>query len=251
MKIEIPEFCLIAMVGVTSSGKSAFAGKHFKEEEILSSDAFRRMVSDDENDQSVTADAFELLYAVAEKRLSHRKTTVIDATNLRKDDRKKITELAKSQDVHTVAIVMDLPEKTILQRNAGRADRSIPEKKVRSQMSAFRQGTGKLKEEGFRFVYFIKSEEEADDAEIAYTKLWNDRKDEHGPFDIIGDVHGCAKELKELGIRYGGGHISSSRRKDSRVRGRPVRQGTGKHGCAQACNAYGKGWLCPMRAGES
>ena len=198
MKIEIPEFCLIAMVGVTSSGKSAFAGKHFKEEEILSSDAFRRMVSDDENDQSVTADAFELLYAVAEKRLSHRKTTVIDATNLRKDDRKKITELAKSQDVHTVAIVMDLPEKTILQRNAGRADRSIPEKKVRSQMSAFRQGTGKLKEEGFRFVYFIKSEEEADDAEIAYTKLWNDRKDEHGPFDIIGDVHGCAKELKEL-----------------------------------------------------
>src|SRR5262249_16268506 len=28
--------------------------------------------------------------------------------------------------------------------------------------------------------------------------LWNNRKSEHGPFDIIGDVHGCCDELQAL-----------------------------------------------------
>ena len=71
--IEVPELCVVALIGGTSSGKSSFAAKHFLPTEVLSSDFFRGMITDDENDQSISADAFELLYYAANKRLNHKK----------------------------------------------------------------------------------------------------------------------------------------------------------------------------------
>ena len=118
--IEVPEFCLVAMVGGTSSGKTTFANKYFKPTEVLSSDAFRAMVSDDENDQSVSSDAFELLFHAADKRLSNMKLTVIDATNIQAPSRKQIIDLAKKQNVHAVAIVLNPPLDILLKRNAKR-----------------------------------------------------------------------------------------------------------------------------------
>ena len=100
MRIEIPAFSLVAMIGATSSGKTTFAKKHFLPTEVLSSDFFRGMVADDENDQSASGDAFELLYEAANKRLSRMKTTVIDATNVQAQSRKKILDLAREQNVH-------------------------------------------------------------------------------------------------------------------------------------------------------
>ena len=198
MQIELPEFSLILLVGPGAAGKTTFAGKHFLPTQVLSSDAFRGMVCDDENEQSVTKDAFELLYHTAEKRLAHRRTTVIDATNLQRNDRKRMLELAKAQNVHTAAIVFHLPESVIRERNLARKDRRLPEAVLKSQLMALRSGMRKFKKEGFRFVYVLDSEEEIENAEIAYTKLWSDKKEEHGPFDIIGDVHGCFDELTEL-----------------------------------------------------
>lgn len=198
MRIELPEFSLILLVGPSSAGKTTFAGKHFLPTQVLSSDVFRGMVCDDENEQSVTKDAFELLYHAAEKRLAHRRTTVIDATNLQRNDRKRMLELAKAQNVHAAAIVFHLPESVIRERNLARKDRRLPEAVLKSQLTALRSGMRKFKKEGFRFVYVLDSEEEIENAEIVYTKLWSDKKEEHGPFDIIGDVHGCFDELTEL-----------------------------------------------------
>ena len=198
MQIELPEFSLILLVGPSSAGKTTFAGKHFLPTQVLSSDVFRGMVCDDENEQSVTKDAFELLYHAAEKRLAHRRTTVIDATNLQRNDRKKMLELAKAQNVHAAAIVFHLPESVIRERNLARTDRRLPEAVLKSQLTALRSGMRKFKKEGFRFVYVLDSEEEIENAEIVYTKLWSDKKEERGPFDIIGDVHGCFDELTEL-----------------------------------------------------
>lgn len=203
MQIEIPEFALIALIGPSSSGKTTFAGKHFLHTQVLSSDVFRGMVCDDEGDQSVSGDAFELLYCAAEKRLNHRKTTVIDATNLQRRDRKKIIELAKLQDVHAVAIILAPSEKIILERNMVRKDRRLPESVVKSQLRDLRRSMRGLKKEGFRFVYVLDNEEEISNTEIVYTKLWSNKKEEHGPFDIIGDVHGCFDELTELLCRLG------------------------------------------------
>lgn len=202
MKIEIPELSLVAMVGASSSGKTTFAGKHFGDSFVLSSDFFRRMLSDDENDQFVTKDAFELLYQTAGKRLSLGKRTVVDATNLQAVDRREIIKLSKEHDVHVVAIVLNIPEKTLLTRNAQRPDRKLSAKTIAAQSAALRKSIKSLKKEGFRFV-FVLSEDDVEAAEIVYTKLWNDKTNEHGPFDIIGDVHGCCDELEELLSRLG------------------------------------------------
>ena len=209
MRIEIPEFALVAMVGATSSGKSSFARKHFLPTEILSSDFFRAMVSDDENDQSVSREAFDLLFYAANKRLDLMKTTVIDATNVQPTARKQIVDLARAQNVHAVAIVLNLPERVLLERNAARPERGYPERVIRKHVFDLRRGIKNLKREGFRFVYILNSEEEVNEAEIVRTKMWNDKKDEHGPFDIIGDVHGCYDELvallRKLGYECGDG----------------------------------------------
>ena len=203
MRIELPEFSLILLVGPGSAGKTTFAGKHFLPTQILSSDLFRGMVCDDENEQSVTKDAFELLYHTAEKRLEHRRTTVIDATNLQRSDRQKMIALAKAQNVHAAVVVLNLPESVLRERNLTRKNRRLPEAVLRSQLMALRFCMRKFKKEGFRFVYVLDSEEEIENAEIVYTKLWSDKKEERGPFDIIGDVHGCFDELTELVDKLG------------------------------------------------
>lgn len=195
MRIEIPEFALVALVGATSSGKTTFASKHFLPTEILSSDFFRGMVSDDENDQRASKDAFDLLFYAANKRLSGMKLTVIDATNVQKAARKQIIDLAREQNVHSVAIVLNLPEKELLLRNAARPDRGYPEHVIKKHVLDLRRSIRKLNREGFRFVYVLDAQEDIDNVQIVRTKLWNDKKEEHGPFDIIGDIHGCFDEL--------------------------------------------------------
>src|SRR3954471_5989980 len=77
MRLDIPELSLVALIGASGSGKSPFARAHFRPTEVLSSDAFRAMVADDENDQAATADAFDSLYYVAGKRLRAGRLTVV------------------------------------------------------------------------------------------------------------------------------------------------------------------------------
>lgn len=198
MTINIPEFCIVAMVGVSSSGKTSFARKHFKKTEVLSSDDFRAFVSDDENDQSVSAAAFELLYSVAEKRLAGRRLTVVDATNLQKASRKTILDLATKYHCFAVAIVLDLEGSEIRQRNDNRPDRQLGEGVLRRQNKELQKTIHQLKKEGFRHVFFLKSASEVGEASIVREKLWTDKNHEKGPFDIIGDVHGCYDELLDL-----------------------------------------------------
>ena len=198
MRIEIPEFAVVAMIGATSSGKTTFAHKHFLSTEVLSSDFFRAMVCDDENNQNVSKDAFDLLYYAANKRLDRMKTTVIDATNLQQSARKQVIDLAHEQNVHAVAIVLNLPESELLKRNKERAERNFPERVVKKHCTDLKRCIRHLKKDGFRFVYVLNSQEEIDSVEIVRTKLWNNKKDEHTPLDIIGDIHGCYDELEIL-----------------------------------------------------
>src|SRR5215212_8344071 len=60
-----------------------------------------------------------------------------------------------------------------------------------------------LEREGFRHVHVLKSLEQVDAATIERQPLWNNLRHEHGPFDIIGDVHGCFDELVELLAKLG------------------------------------------------
>jgi len=198
MKIQIPELCLVALIGPSGCGKSTFGKKHFLPTEIVSSDFCRGLVSDDENDQSSSKDAFDLVRFIASKRLNARKLTVIDATSVRPEDRKEIVSTAKAHDVFAVAIVFNIPREVCQARNDERPDRQFGEHVVRRQHMAMRKSLRGLEREGFRHVYILDSEEEVANVEIERTKLWTNKRDETGPFDIIGDVHGCYDELAIL-----------------------------------------------------
>jgi polynucleotide kinase-phosphatase len=204
MEIKVPELSLVVLIGVSGSGKSSFAKKHFKRTEILSSDECRALVSDDENSQSATNDAFDILYYIAGKRLKSGLLTVIDATNVQKESRNGLIELGRTYHCLPVAIVLDLPEKVCAERNQSRPDRNFGGHVIRQQNQQLKKSIRGLKDEGFRQIYILKSPEEVDAVlEIKREKLYNDKKDETGPFDIIGDVHGCFDELQELLLKLG------------------------------------------------
>src|ERR1700731_4640488 len=198
MKLTIPELAVVALVGPSGSGKSSFARKHFRSTEILSSDFCRGLVSDDENDQAATKDAFEVLHFIAGKRLAAGKLAVVDATNVQSEARKPIIELARQYHCIPVAIVFDLPEKLCQERNRSRPDRNFGPHVIRQQSQQLHRSLRNLEREGFRRVHLLRSPEEVEAAEIQREPLWNNLKHEHGPFDIIGDVHGCFDELLDL-----------------------------------------------------
>ncbi len=195
--IQIPDLALVVLVGVSGSGKSTFAAQHFLRSEILSSDAFRAMVGDDENDQTATTDAFDALHYLAAIRLRRRKLAVIDATNVQPEARKPLIELANWHDCLAVAIVLNVPERVCQARNRARTDRQFGPHVVANQLRQLRQGLRSLKREGFRYVFEL-DETQIDAAQITRMPLWTDRRGETGPFDIIGDVHGCYDELVDL-----------------------------------------------------
>ncbi|MBS0190312.1 MAG: polynucleotide kinase-phosphatase [Phycisphaerales bacterium] len=198
MNIKVPELSLVVLIGASGSGKSTLARRLFKPTEILSSDTCRGWVSDDENSQEATNDAFDVLHYVAAKRLARGNLTVIDATNVRSEDRKALVTLAREFHCLPVAIVLDIPERICQDRNASRADRAFGGHVIRNQRQAMRRDLRNLPREGFRHVFTIRSQEEADAATLTREPLWNNRRTDHGPFDIIGDVHGCFDELIEL-----------------------------------------------------
>lgn len=187
------------MVGASGSGKSSFASKHFKKTEILSSDHCRALVSDDENNQAATADAFDVLFHIAGKRLKNGLFTVVDATNVQKEARKSMIDLARKYHFLPVCIVLDLPEKTCTERNKNRPDRKMGEHVVALQTQQLTKSIKGLKEEGFKQVYHLRSVADVDAVDgIKREKLYNNKREEAGPFDIIGDVHGCFEELTSL-----------------------------------------------------
>ncbi len=203
MRIAIPELSVIALVGVSGSGKSTFAARHFLPTEVISSDFCRKLVSDDENDQSATAAAFAVLHTIAAQRLASGRIVVIDATSVRPDDRKPIVQLARDHHVFAYAIVLDVPPEECRERNATRPERDFGDHVIRNQRSALRRSINNLHREGFRKVYVLRGVEDIDRAEVVRERLWTDKRNLTGPFDIIGDVHGCHTELVELLDRLG------------------------------------------------
>src|SRR5687768_14321806 len=175
MKIHIPKLSFVVLVGPSGSGKSTFARKHFLPTEVLSSDACRAMVSDDEINQAVTGDAFEVLHFVAERRLALGRLTVVDATNVQPEARRPLVELARRHHCLPVAIVLDLPERVCEDRNRGRPDRAFGPHVIRNQKSQLRRSLRSLRREGFRHVIVLSAPEEVEATTVERVPLWNDR----------------------------------------------------------------------------
>ncbi|MFF4649952.1 polynucleotide kinase-phosphatase [Streptomyces sp. NPDC001380] len=203
-RLPVPDLSLVVLVGTTGAGKSSFARRHFLPTQVLSSDACRGMVADDENDQSASADAFDVLHHIAGKRLAAGRLTVVDATNVQPESRRQLVRIAREHDVLPVAIVLDVPQQVCAERNAARPDRrGMGGHVIPRQHRELRRSLRSLEREGFRRVHVLRGTAEVDAAEIVYEKRYNDLRHLTGPFDVIGDVHGCRAELETLLTRLG------------------------------------------------
>ena len=202
-ELQLPALSLVVLIGVSGSGKSTFAATAFEPYEVLSSDYCRALVSGDENDQSASADAFDVLHYIAGKRLDRGLLTVVDATNVSREARASLVQLARDHDVLPVAIVLDVPTQVAIQRNAVRSDRTFGDGPIKRQASQLRRSIRGLAREGFRRVHVLSTVNEVEQARVVRERLLNDFRDQHGPFDIIGDVHGCLDELLVLLDRLG------------------------------------------------
>ncbi|WP_248961258.1 polynucleotide kinase-phosphatase [Sphaerisporangium perillae] len=201
-EIGLPVLSLVLLVGVSGSGKSTFAREHFLPTQVISSDFCRGLVADDENDQEATPDAFDVLHYIVGTRLRRGLFTVVDATNVQWEARKKLVELGKSHDVLVEAIVLDVPEDVAVARNALRPERDFGPHVITRQRKDLRRSLSRISKEGFRRVHVLRGAE-IDQATITYEKAWTDLRELTGPFDVIGDVHGCRAELEGLLVELG------------------------------------------------
>ncbi|WP_313811704.1 polynucleotide kinase-phosphatase [Glutamicibacter sp.] len=202
-ELQLPEVGLVLLIGVSGSGKSSFSAKHFGRFEVLSSDFFRGLVSNDETNQKVSKAAFEALEFVAGKRLEAGLFTVIDATNVQQSARQSLIEVARKYDVLASAIVLDVPIKLCFERNEQRGERRVPPPAIERQHKELKRSLKSLRREGFSRIHVLNGEEQISEAKILRHKLLIDFRDDHGPFDVIGDVHGCLDELQMLLAKLG------------------------------------------------
>ncbi|MGW3630753.1 polynucleotide kinase-phosphatase [Streptomyces sp. NPDC005122] len=197
--LPVTDLSLVVLIGASGSGKSTFARRHFKPTEVISSDFCRGLVADDENDQSASGDAFDVLHYIAGKRLAAGRRTVVDATNVQQESRRQLIEIARKRDVLPIAIVLDVPEEVCAGRNASRTDRAdMPRRVIQRHIRELRRSLRSLEREGFRKVHVLRGEAEIEAAEIRTERRFNDLTHLTGPFDIVGDIHGCASELETL-----------------------------------------------------
>jgi protein phosphatase len=197
--LPVTDLSLVVLVGASGSGKSTFARRHFKPTEVISSDFCRGLVSDDENDQGATKDAFDVLHYIAGKRLAAGRRTVVDATSVQSDSRRQLIDLARQYDVLPIAIVLDVPEEVCAERNAARTDRAdMPIRVIKRHIRELRRSIRHLEREGFRKVHVLRGVADIEQATVVTEKRFNDLTHLTGPFDIVGDIHGCAVELESL-----------------------------------------------------
>jgi len=196
--LTLPTPALIVLVGPSGAGKSTFARRHFAPTEVVSSDSLRAMLGDDPGRQDINEQTFELLHRVVEIRLSLLRSVVVDATNLEARGREPLRRLARAAGLPAVLVVLDLPQEECVLADA-RRDRSVGPAVIAEQFVLLTGLQAAAPNEGWSEIHAIDPR----DAVVERIPLPPDRRDEAGPFDLIGDVHGCDRELGELLAKLG------------------------------------------------
>jgi len=170
--IALPADALVLLVGAAGSGKTSLAARLFPPEAVLSSDALRAELSGDPANQAVSRLAFQLLHGRAESRLAAGRLTVVDATNVTAAARRPLRRLAARHGRPVIAVVLDLPPATCLERNARRPGRAVPEPAVLRQLADLRRAVdrGELGAEGFDELVILTESASVDGTTVGLTK---------------------------------------------------------------------------------
>lgn len=203
MRLTIPDLSLVLLVGPASSGKSTFAARHFQPADVLSLEEVRRLAAGAETSAEATAAAWEVLRSLAARRLERGIFTVVDAPLIDVSIRAPLLAIARERHFIPVAIVFALPESTCQEWNAGRPGSLISPYLISDQHQALRLCEAGLPREGIRHIYRFARTVELNAAEVNRPPLWSNRREERGPLDIVGSVHGRLRELLGLLGRLG------------------------------------------------
>ena len=203
MRVTIPELSLVLLIGPVGSGKSTFAARHFRSSEVLSLDAVQAMIADGDTDEGAREAAWGALAELAARRMEWGKLTVIDADLVPAARRQTLLQLAAEHHYIASAFVFAIPEPTCQIWNGQRPGSSVSPHRVSQHHEQLRVGEEALADEGFRHMFRFASADELNAVEVNRLPLWSGRRDEAGPFDIVGSVHGRYGELVELLRRLG------------------------------------------------
>ncbi len=166
--LRLPDPCLVVLIGAAGAGKSTLAARLFAPDSILSSDAFRGVVSGDPADQRATRTAFSILHRQLEQRMAAGRPTVIDATNVTSYARRGLVRRAAERGIPAVAIVLDLDPAVVLAQNAGRSGRVVPGDVVNRHLADLARSLrpGGLDQEGFAAIHRIRTTAELNGVQI-------------------------------------------------------------------------------------
>ena len=203
MLIKIPKLSLVVLIGPSGSGKTTFVRRHFLPSEVLSSDACRAMVQTMKTTRTSRRMPSRSSITSPRNGSSSGKLTVIDATNVQPESRKPLVELARRSPLPARGDRLQSIRKVCHERNLARSDRNFGPHVVRHQQSQLRRSLRGLRQGGLPLRLHVRATRGSRDRNRRANPLWNDRRDDHGPFDVIGDVHGCCDELEELLARLG------------------------------------------------
>jgi predicted kinase len=142
---------IVVLVGLPGSGKSTYLERLGVSG--LSSDAIRRLLADDETDQTINQRVFQTLrYLLRQRIAAGRPVTYIDATNLTPEERRPYIAIGRRFGCEVEALFFDVPLDVCMARNAQR-QRVVPEE-------AMLKLAGKLQapslEEGFHRIVAIR-----------------------------------------------------------------------------------------------
>ena len=164
-RLILPRRTLLVLCGPAGAGKSTFAARHFAETMIVSSDRCRGLICDDENDQTVNRDAFDLFYYILQKRMRLGRFCVADSVALKPDARLKLRTLSRHFGYYGCLLIFTTPPAVCIQRDS-RRERRVGESVVNYHAGLLARTLQEAPSEQWEKIYLL--DEHESDLEIGF-----------------------------------------------------------------------------------